>query len=320
MNSDSGSDSHSDSKTKHNLDIHMYSLKEIFELFDIHNQGSITIEQLKTAKKKVLYLHPDKSKLSPDYFLFYKKAFDIIVKFYENQNKQNQKIDETTTKYDTKWDPSDNNRNNTKNIKRAIGELSTKDFNSKFNQLFESNMSKKIDPTKNEWFSNQSETFDITEPVTQKNMGHIINKIKEQQNGMVLYRGVENMTGSIGTNLYEEDEDGHVSAGTYVSSDPFSKLKFDDLRKVHKDQTVFVVSENDFHKVKQYSNVEQFVRDRNSSGLEPISKVEAERMLVLQNKQYEQQIREKEYLAELRTQKNGEKNKAILSNFLRIGL
>jgi hypothetical protein len=53
--------------------------------------------------------------------------------------------------------------------------------------------------------------------------------------------------------------------------------------------------------------------------LEPISKAESERLLMAQNKQYEQQIREKEYLAELRTQKNAEKNKAVLSNFLRIG-
>jgi hypothetical protein len=238
------------------------------------------------------------------------------VKFYDNQNKQNQKIDEKTTTYDSKWDVSDNNRNNTNNIKRAIGELSKKDFNSKFNELFETNMSKKVDVTKNEWFSNQEASFEIDGAITQKNMGQAIQKIKEKQNGLVLYRGVENITAGIGTNLYEEQDENNDS---YVTCDPFSKLKFDDLRKVHKDQTVFVVSEDDINKVKQYSSVDHFVKERNSCGLEPISKTEAERVLMLQNKQYEQQIREKEYLAELRTQKNAEKNKAVLSNFLRIG-
>jgi hypothetical protein len=217
------------------------------------------------------------------------------------------------------YDISDNNKNNTKNIKKAIGELSSKDFNAKFNQLFETNMSRKVDTTKNDWFSKEEPNFEIREQVTQKNMGQVFNKIKEKQNGMVLYRGVENLMGGIGTNLYEEDEDGADTSGIYVSSDPFSKLKFDDLRKVHKDQTVFVVSEQDFHKVKQYASVDHFVRDRNSVGLDPLSKSEAERILMLQNKQYEQQIREKEYLAELRTQKNVEKNKTVLSNFLRIG-
>ena len=46
-------------------------------------------QDLKQAKKRVLMLHPDKSKLDPKYFLFYKKAFDIVVQFYDNQNRQN---------------------------------------------------------------------------------------------------------------------------------------------------------------------------------------------------------------------------------------
>ena len=52
--------------TKHNLNIHMYSLAEILNLFDLDYQ--FDIEGLKRAKKKVLMLHPDKSKLDPEYF------------------------------------------------------------------------------------------------------------------------------------------------------------------------------------------------------------------------------------------------------------
>ena len=63
----------------HNLDIHMYSLEELLALFNLSFE--ITLDDLKKAKKQVLMTHPDKSKLSPDYFLFYKKAFDVIVKF-----------------------------------------------------------------------------------------------------------------------------------------------------------------------------------------------------------------------------------------------
>ena len=42
----------------HNLHIHMYTLQEILGLFDL--TYTITIEDLKRAKKKVLMLHPDK--------------------------------------------------------------------------------------------------------------------------------------------------------------------------------------------------------------------------------------------------------------------
>ena len=69
---------------KHNLNIQTYSFDELLGLFDL--KLYFTVEELKIAKKKVLWMHPDKSKLPPDYFLFYKRAFDIIVEFYEERH------------------------------------------------------------------------------------------------------------------------------------------------------------------------------------------------------------------------------------------
>ena len=43
----------------HNLDIHMYSLQDLLNLFDL--TYDIDVESLKRAKKKVLMKHPDKS-------------------------------------------------------------------------------------------------------------------------------------------------------------------------------------------------------------------------------------------------------------------
>ena len=60
----------------HNLDIHMYSLSEVLNLFDL--DYDISMDGLKRAKKRVLMMQPDKSKLPPEYFLFYKKAFDMV--------------------------------------------------------------------------------------------------------------------------------------------------------------------------------------------------------------------------------------------------
>ena len=56
---------------EHNLDIHMYSLKDILDLFDL--DYDINIDDLKRAKKKVLMTHPDKSRLDAKYFYFTKK-------------------------------------------------------------------------------------------------------------------------------------------------------------------------------------------------------------------------------------------------------
>jgi hypothetical protein len=56
--------------TTHNLNIHMYKLSELFDLFQL--SYNISVDDMKRAKKMVLMTHPDKSGLGPEYFLFYK--------------------------------------------------------------------------------------------------------------------------------------------------------------------------------------------------------------------------------------------------------
>ena len=53
----------------HNLDIHSYSVEELLGLFDLSYQFSE--DEMKRAKKKVLMLHPDKSRMDAKYFLVY---------------------------------------------------------------------------------------------------------------------------------------------------------------------------------------------------------------------------------------------------------
>lgn len=284
----------------YNLDIHMYSLKDLLALFD--TDYDITMDDLKRAKKKVLMTHPDKSKLPAEYFLFYKKAFDVVVNFYNNQNKQSQKPTSENTTY-APASMSDTSNTTAKQIKSAINELDKREFQEKFNTLFENNMVKKTNGARNEWFSKDEPVYENQEDVNAKNMGQIFDKIKEKQSGLVRYTGVNNLVASSGGNLYDDDEDDE----TYVTSDPFSKLKFDDLRKVHKDETVLAVSERDFNKVKQYSSVDHFMRERGNQSLTPLEKPEAEKLLSMQERQYRERMMNKEHSSHLQTIQYAEK-------------
>jgi len=290
---------------EHNLNIHMYSLDEVLSLFNL--TYDISHEDLKRAKKTVLMTHPDKSKLKSEYFLFYKQAFDIIVKFYDNQNKQKQSINPQNTVYST------DNQDNSKQISSAINDINKKEFHSQFNNLFEKNMVKQIDTTRNEWFKNDESRFNTNVQVNSSNMGQVFNTFKDQQTGIVKYRGVQNLTSNTGSNNYYDDDD-----DSYVISDPFSKLKFDDLRKVHKDETVFSVSERDYKNIPKYSSVDHFVRERGKQSTAPMEQVEAERMLAQQDKTYRTKMMKKEYNSNLQTMEYSEKNKNILSKFLQI--
>ncbi len=291
----------------HNLNVHMYNLDELLNLFNLNYRFSK--EDLLKAKKKVMMTHPDKSNLDAKYFLFYKKAYDIILEFYKNQNKHNDDIydkDYAANEYDNQ------NSSTTKEMSKQINKIPTKQFQQKFNTLFEENMTSKPDPTVNEWFTSEENMYDLKGTVNKSNMNQMFEKVKSQQSNLVKYKGVQTLqvNGNSGNSLYDQNND------DYVSTDVFSKLKFDDLRKVHKDQTVLQVSEKDYQNIPKYNSVDQFVRARGKQTLTPLEKQKAEQLLAQENETYKQEIMQKEYEAKLRSMKNEEKNKHILSKFL----
>ena len=297
-------------KESHNLDIQKYSFDEILNLFDL--TYNISTDDLKKAKIKVLQLHPDKSKLSSEYFLFFKKAFDIVFNFYENSHKQDKEVPQDKIEYEpTKANELNSSAN--KHITKVIEKMAPEEFQSKFNELFEKNMSNKKSNVDNGWFTSEDSTYKTEEVVTKSNMNDVLNHMKSQQTGLVKYNGVQQMYSRGGTNFYDDDD-----GSSYVTSDPFSKLKFDDLRKVHKDETIFAVSERDFHKVPQYSSVEQFNRERNKQDMTPLKKTAAEKMLLDQEQIMKEKMMNKQYQSQFRTQDYEQKNKTVLSSFLKL--
>ena len=301
-----------DTSKTHNLDVTMYSLKEILDLF--HLDYDISIEDLKRAKKQVLSTHPDKSKLSSDYFLFFKKAFDIVVQFYNNQHKQDIDMANTNTVYSTDGYRNEN-KHTTNRMQKIVDNMGESKFNEQFNQLFEKNMVNKPDSEKNKWFTSNDEIYEVNERVNAGNMGQVIDKIRDNQQSLVKHSGVQVLYSNNNTNNnFHDDEDDD----SYVVSDPFSKLKFDDLRKVHKDQTVLNVSERDYNNVKKYSSVDHFMRERGSQSLTPLEKQEAERLLQQQDRTYRERMMHKQYESNMKTSRYEEKNKQVMANFLRI--
>jgi len=295
----------------HHLDIHAYSLQELMDLFKIPNKREISTEHIKQAKKITLQMHPDKSQLPPEYFLFYKKAFDIIVKYYESQQKISQIV---PLEKEIEYEPLAKDMNE-KEIAKQIRKISAeKNFHRTFNDLFEENMREKPDPKKNEWFTNEHAIFETDHVKSVSQMNTALEKIKEKTNAMSVYRGVQHLTHSSGSQLYGNDED---DTDEYISSDPFSKLKYEDLRKVHKDQTVFSITEKDMQNVKTYDSVDQYRKTRENAFV-PLDKTEAEHLLLNREKEMQEKMLQKQYRSDLQTLQNIEKNKNIQATFLRL--
>ena len=313
----------------YNLDINTYSLEEMFSLFDL--TYDLTEESMRAAKKKVLMIHPDKSKLSSEYFLFYKQAYEIILDIYKQKNRiQNAPLSATVYNPEvvkTKGIGNSQDALNGKNVNfnpmesNGSKEIQGKKFNDKFNELYETNMAKKTDPSKHDWFRQESAQDDFTgRNINSKNMGEAIEEIKVKQglNQMSVYNGVKEIRSTgFGTSYYEDADDSQNSS--YVECDIFSKLKFDDLRKVHRDQTVFAVSEKDFSKVAQYKNVDQYVNAREQNKGAAMSKELSGAVLEKQQREYERAMMQKQQRDLLLQREYEAKQKAVQAAFMRIG-
>jgi hypothetical protein len=198
--------------------------------------------------------------------------------------------------------------------KSASGEKFARDFN----RIFEEQMQQKIDESRNDWFRDNQAAYD-TSKVTKNNMAQSIEEIKRQQRAVARYTGgVREMTHHIGTRLYDEPESTEESGEPYITGDPFAKLKFEDLRRVHKDETVFQVSESDYQNIPTYKNTEEYGRARSSQQFEQITKEQAERILIQREQERAAKIQNYQRQSYEQGLENERKQEAIKSMFLRL--
>ena len=295
----------------HNLDIYSYSFQEVLDLFQLTKQISET--DIKRAKLVALKTHPDKSGLPPQYFLFYKKAYDIILEYYRNSQKTQAIVPEKNPEYSTGQNPI-------RSVQHTISKTKDiKQFNNRFNELYEANMKPaNIKSEKYEWFKEEKPAYDNINSITSVSGIHgAIDSLKQNSSVLSKYQGVQELVlPTTASSFYDEEDDENDS---YVTCDPFSKLKFDDLRKVHKDQTVLGISERDFDSVKKYGSIDEIRNERGKQLFTSIEKAAAEKLLKEKEDLKKEILLKKQHDAYLKTMRYEEKNSIILSEFLRLG-
>ncbi len=308
----------------HNLDINSYSLDDLLNLFDL--DYSLQAEDMLRAKRKVLMMHPDKSKLPSTYFLFYKKAYEIILDIHRTKNK----VSEGSVKpasYSAEVMHNTLGSNNSGKTETNNAELMSKvssmvkngDFSKVFNNIYEENMAKKVNPERYAWFQQDTQDTYDTNNVTASNMAAAIEKAKQKQQALAVYKGVQPVKYGGGNSYYDGDEEEYDKQGNYIECDVFSKFKFEDIRKVHRDQTVINVSERDYDNMPKYASVEQYAQARSKNMDNVASKAESEAILNRQTKEELQNIMRKQQRDLLLQRAYEEKQQNALASFLRLG-
>lgn len=310
----------------HNLDINTYSLDDLLNLFEL--DYNLSTNDMLQAKRKVLMMHPDKSNLPSKYFIFYKKAYEIVLDLHRSKNKITEgAINPMQPKYTTDIQYNNLGSNNSgitqtneTDLRSKVGKMvQTGDFSKVFNSVYEENMAKKINKDRNTWFQQETPDMYSGKNITTSNMAAAIEEAKRKQQAVSVYRGVKPLKYSGGNSIYDEDEDELDTQGNYIECDVFSKFKFEDIRKVHRDQTVMAVSESDYDKVEKYASVEQYNQARSRNMGNVASKAESEAILQ-QQMEHERILMMRKQQRDLILQRSyEEKQQNALSSFLRLG-
>lgn len=232
------------------LNIDNYNLEDMLNLFGLNI--NYTIGDLKNAKKMALKTHPDKSGLKKEVFIFFSKAYNMLSKIYKLKNKTEKKVenidyDENDMEYDI---------GNKELLDMKLKTLKKKNFNKWFNDLFEKSNGKSNMDGYGDWLKSEEGVSNIK--ISNKTeFDALFKKKKREGRELIVKADIQDMIYNSGGTMLDTTE-------TVYSSDIFSKLRYDDVRKAHM-ETVVPVTEQDFKEKKRFDNVEQYIRHRKSS-------------------------------------------------------
>jgi len=246
------------------LDLNNYNLNDILNLFSLkHN---FTIEDIKSAKKKVLLLHPDKSNLNIEYFYFFSKAYRILLSIYEFKNKN---IDKNNNNIEYLADKNDDNNKILDNITKDID--NSTNFNNWFNKLFEENRLKNDfnDTGYGDWLKSN----DNINNIECKNLSEINKHIEDRKkklrnNTLTKHKDITD------TNINQYSDIINSVPDSY-GSNMFSKLQYEDLRIAH-EESVVPVTQEDFKS--NYNNIDD-IKNVRQHIVNPLSKDKANEIL-----------------------------------------
>ena len=214
------------------LDLSSYSLEELLGLFDV--TLPITDLDLERAKRKALKTHPDKSGLNKEVFIFFKSAFDKLKTLYDIQISQNR---ENAEEYDARLEE----RN------EGIASFSKAgDFSTKFNRLFEENISfHSDDGGHGQWLS---ETRDTTDTTTQSQF----EEMKRKSRAVAVIKDISGYAHHGGSELIAASDNSGASGD----------LSYQDVRRAYTESVIPVTEEDDYLSRKRYSSIDELQAER----------------------------------------------------------
>jgi hypothetical protein len=302
------------------LNIENYELQDILKLFKI--PYDFTEEDLRNAKKIVLKTHPDKSKLSPDYFRFFTKAYKKLYSIWEFKNKDTKaRESNATANANTIYSENVLETFSDKEKKKVLDTFVNKNklndankFNDWFNKEFEKNrlLNEEDEHGYGDWLKS-NEDIEEEQVLSLSQMNDVIEKKKRQlrDRDLIVHKDVNEL--HFQTNA--SNIVGEIPAE--YSSDMFGSLKYEDLHKAHT-ETIIPVTMDDYKNVKKFKNVNEYNAYRNTQDTTPLSELQAHQYLRNKEKLEETQSTQRAYKLAKQIEDAEKKQQTFWGNMMNI--
>ena len=280
------------------LNIDNYELNDLLDLFKL--DYNFSEDDLKCAKKAVLMLHPDKSGMDKEYFLFFASAYKIVYSVY------NFRVGKTkSTKYIVEKD-------------EQTGLLLDKlknhsNFNKMFNELFEQAKIKDDAEASGyaDWLKSDEDMDHRS--TTMQSMNETFERKKKEIQALV---PVKNLTDSYFNKGACADLTGERP--DYYSADIFAKLPYEDLKKAHV-ESVIPVTHDDYLSRPKFNSVDEMRRNPNYNDTTPMSLDQAKDYLKQRDQEQNKSDINRAYKLAKQDEVYEQVNKNVMSRFKLLG-
>ena len=186
-------------------------------------------------------------------------------------------------------------------------------FNKWFNDQFEKNKIHNDEETNGygDWLKS-NEDIEEEKKISYTQMGEEIEKKKQHVRSLIVHKGIDELYSNFNgvSNLTGDTPE-------CFSSDLFSSLQYEDLRKAHVESVIPVTME-DYNNVKKFKNLDEYNNYRSSQNIVPLSEIQAEEYLNNKNKYEEIQTTNRAYKLAQQLEESNKKQSKFWGSIMKI--
>ena len=187
-----------------------------------------------------------------------------------------------------------------------------KNFNSWFNEKFEKHSNKEDDQSNKgygDWLKSDEGLYSVNDNITKANMNDAFERQKTQIQALTTYQGINDSFSSFSGSLLGDQSDNFTGSN--------GALGFTDLRQAHV-ESVIPVTQEDYDRMPKYKSLSEYKARRDTADVNPLSKQEAERMLMQQGQNLEQQSAALAYKYAQQSERAKQNNQSFFSDLRQI--